>query len=467
MIASVGHLITLGGWTLAALTGLRLAFGLYRVCPRTKHAWRYLPAALSARIRWRWMTRALNLAYLDQHRRATRRPTVPFGTSVKVKAPAPGQHARLRFPRAAIRPDDFGIYARVRTIPRVGRSEFDDSAEHIANAWRCIRLQVSQPKPGRIELRGIRRDPLLTPLDHDGTWPAEFPRSLPLGVDEFGQWRTLPLGRNVTGVTIAGLPGSGKTSLVNGWLGDLAGTAAAQFVILDGKGGADFDDWQDRALVLTGDELADADDALTFAHDLMRDRLGQVVTVTGARNAWSAGHPSARFPLLVVIIDEAANYFDPSHFKGDRKAEDRSRRCVGLTSQLIRRGGSVAVLVVLITQKITGDAVPTVLRDNSALAVAFALKTTEASVAALGEAIRKHPTYDPTTLQGPDHVGVCVASLRTGLMPYVRLRVPYLTEEAAAARAASTAEFRLSPEPTPVPAPSRHLAEVPALATSG
>jgi hypothetical protein len=50
----------------------------------------------------------------------------------------------------------------------------------------------------------------------------------------------------------------------------------------------------------------------------------------------------------------------------------------------------VLCLTILPTRKTTGDSIPTSLRDNSGLAVSFALKTTESSVAALGEAPERY-----------------------------------------------------------------------------
>ena len=457
MIAQLGHWLHVGEQVVFVLAAVRLLFGVYRFARLPRAAKRNYPAAVWARLRWRWLTRNLNLAYLDQHRRVSKRPSVPFGTSVRVKAPVPGGPARLRFPRARFSADEFGIIARVRTVPGVGHEEFDQAADYISDAWRCVRVQVTQERPGRVTVRGLKRDPLTEPLSHDGVWPERFIPRLELGLDEWGRWRSLALGRNTTGVTVAGLPGTAKTSVVLRWFGDLSGTASVEHVVLDGKGGSDFSDWQDRCLVLTGDELPDALDALEFAHQRMRNRLSTVYERTGYRNAWAAGHPSPELPLLMVTVDEAANFYDVAHFKGDRRAEEQSRRCAGLTSQLIRRGGAVCVLVVLVTQKITGDAVPTQLRDNAALALAFGLKTVEASVAALGESIRKWPGHDPTTLQDSSFVGVCTASLRSGMNPYTRLRVPLLTESAAAERAAATAVMCREPA-AEVPAD-----EVPAL----
>jgi hypothetical protein len=71
------------------------------------------------------------------------------------------------------------------------------------------------------------------------------------------------------------------------------------------------------------------------------------------------------------------------------------------------------------------------------------LKTTESSVAALGDAIREYPGYSPTLLrESPNGIGTAVVTLSTGTDPFCRLRVPEITEQWAAARAAATARHR-------------------------
>ncbi len=45
----------------------------------------------------------------------------------------------------------------------------------------------------------------------------------------------------VSGIVVAGLAGFGKTMLVGHQLGQLAPSPAVQFVLIDGKGGPDYD----------------------------------------------------------------------------------------------------------------------------------------------------------------------------------------------------------------------------------
>jgi S-DNA-T family DNA segregation ATPase FtsK/SpoIIIE len=434
----------------------RLAIAIVRFAWLPAAAKRNYPAAVWARFRWRWLARNLGLAYLDQHRRSIK--PIPLGTSVKVS----GQRevSRLRFPRAHIRPDAFGLMATVRTVPKTGRAEFEKAAEHIANAWKCHRVQVAQPKPGRLIVRGLRTDPLTLPLSMAdapagvyGSRSVPGPLRLYVGRDEWGTDRHLPLS-GITGITVGGLPGYGKTAFINSLLVQLA-PLPVQLVLIDGKGGGDYTDWQQRAWLYTGDELDAAAAALEDVHSLMRRRFGSVLEQTGHRNAWHAG-PSERFPLVLTVIDECHTFFDLDAVKGTSKqakeAEAQVRTCRTMAGQLVKKGRSVLMLTVFITQKQTSDAIPTAIRDNCGIGLSFAVKTRDAAVAALGEHIKEHPSFCPTTLQArPDYIGVCTASLPTGADPFVRLRVPEVTEEAAAARAAETVSKRLDLSAVPVP----------------
>jgi S-DNA-T family DNA segregation ATPase FtsK/SpoIIIE len=397
---------------------------------------RYLPAALWARVTWKWLAANLGAAYADRHRKG-----------------------RVRSPRARIWPDGHGIVARVKPIPGVGRAEFERNAVHIANAWRCVRVQVSQPKPGRLIVRGLRVDPLTQPLQwgwsekledvgHSGSAP-ELAGNLRLyvGRDEWGADRHIPL-PGVTGITVGGLPGYGKTSLINSWLMQLAGLDSVQFAVIDGKGGGDYAEWEGRSFIFAGDELPAAAAALEDVHALMRTRLGSVLEVTGHKNGWHQG-PTPEFPLVVVVIDECHTFFDLDAVKGNREAEAQVRACRALTGQVVKKGRSALFLVVLATQKQTSDAIPTAIRDNCRYGLSFAVKTREAAKASLGEHIAQYESFCPTTLQDPAYIGVCTASLRTGQDPFVRIRVPEVTEEAAAARAAETACKRSDPRLTP------------------
>jgi S-DNA-T family DNA segregation ATPase FtsK/SpoIIIE len=279
---------------------------------------------------------------------------------------------------------------------------------------------------------------------------SAWPLRLYVGRDEWGtdRWITLP---GTTGITVGGLPMFGKTSLVMSWLCQLAASPAVQFCFVDGKGGGDYSPWCDRAWIYTGDNLPAAASSIEDVHSLMRARLYQAEQ-TGQRNWWRTG-PTELRPLIVTVIDECHTFFDLEAVKGDRGAEAQVRACRSLTGQLVRKGRSVLFLTILVTQKQTSDAIPTSIRDNARLGLSFAVKTRDAAVAGLGEHIRQYESYCPTTLQDPAYVGVCTASLRTGHDPFVRLRVPEITEEAAEDRARQSQDAYHDPSAPPSTVP--------------
>lgn len=447
--------LVLAAAAVAALFAIRPGFAIYHLARAGRSAWLHAGPCLWHTWRWRWLARNAGLAYLDKHHRRLLRPRAPLTTAVRVQPDA--QHLE-RWPRARFHVTEHGWTARVRTVPRVGRDEFAAAAPWLADAWACHRVSVHQLRPGRVELRAFRTDPLAEPFPADacpdGTYTGNgFPAALLLGRDESADWRSLAL-PGITGVTVTGLPGSGKSNALTSWLCQLAGSPAVHLTILDGKGSPEWEEWQGRATVL-GDDLDAAEDCLVDQAREMRRRHSTVRAATGYANAWHAG-PSPEFPLRVTVLDECDRFLNAGQYKGTPKDEAHARAMTQTVSSLIRRGRSVLELVILATQQGLAEAFgSSMIRNNCALSVAFAVRTRDAAVAALGDGIRDYPDMCPTTHQGPDSVGVCTASLRTGLEPFTRIRCPELSEQAAAQRAVATAHL------APALAPIEVLADAP------
>ncbi|MDT5025828.1 MAG: hypothetical protein QOE61_2254, partial [Micromonosporaceae bacterium] len=66
----------------------------------------------------------------------------------------------------------------------------------------------------------------------------------------------------MSGAVVAGLAGYGKTAFLNARFCELAPSGAVQFVLIDGKGGPDYDDLVCRAWLSAKDQP-----------DLVRDHL--------------------------------------------------------------------------------------------------------------------------------------------------------------------------------------------------
>ena len=163
---------------------------------------------------------------------------------------------------------------------------------------------------------------------------------------------------------------------------------------------------------------------LRRVHRLMVDRQAAIAHVLGVTDAWHLG-PSPSWPLVVVVIDEAHTFF---HERKGTCPEVKAHNAVvaelsRLVEELVRKGRNVAIQVMLLTQRATGDAIPTRIRDNCQVAISFATRTVDGAVAALGEEIRQHPDASPVLLNDPAYVGVAVTSL-PGRPGFHRVRTP-------------------------------------------
>jgi hypothetical protein len=79
----------------------------------------------------------------------------------------------------------------------------------------------------------------------------------------------------------------------------------------------------------------------------------------------------------VVVIDEAHTFF---HERKGTSPEVKAHNALvaelsRLVEELVRKGRNVAIQVVLLTQRATGDAIPTRIRDNCQVAISFATRT--------------------------------------------------------------------------------------------
>ena len=244
---------------------------------------------------------------------------------------------------------------------------------------------------------------------------------------------------------MAGLAGYGKTSFLNARFCQLAPCTAVQFVLVDGKGGPDYDELFGRAWLAAKDEPERVRDHLMLVRDLMVARQHTIRAVLGVKNMWHVG-PSESWPLVVVVIDEAHTFLneakgaDPESKRLDALARESAR----LVEELIRKGRNVGIQVILATQKATGDAIPTRIRDNCQVAVSFAQRTSEAATAVLGSDITGAPDEHPRRLQDPAYIGVAsmVAQGRPG---FTLVRTPYVPDEIAGRIAAATAALVRDP----------------------
>jgi S-DNA-T family DNA segregation ATPase FtsK/SpoIIIE len=423
-LVGLSMLVALGGGiaTLAScLVAPRLRARQDRRHPAQAAARQHTQQAQQLAAEWPLLAQTLGLGYRDQWTR---------------------QH---RFPPAEFLVDDQGVTASVAAIAGAGLADYQHAAGYLADTWGCVAVRAEQQRPGLIRLRGLHHDPLLAPARVD--LPATAPASLDswwLGWADDGTAVFLRL-EEVSGSVVGGLAGFGKTMLVAHLLGQLAPSPAVQFVLIDGKGGPDYDRFLARAWLTAKDDLDQVRDVLRRAHRLMVDRQARIAQVLGVTDAWHLG-PSPSWPLVMVIIDEAHSFF---HERKGTSPEVKAHNALvaelsRLVEELIRKGRNVAVQVMLLTQRATGDAIPTRIRDNCQVAISFATRTVDGAVAALGEEIRQHPDVSPVLLNDPVYVGVAVTSL-PGRPGFQRVRTPQVDHHQVAAIIRTTAGLRADP----------------------
>jgi hypothetical protein len=417
LLALVGGTATLAG----CLLGRRLRSRQARRHPARATARQHTQQARRLAAEWPLLSQTLGLGYRDQWTR---------------------QH---RFPAANFVADDQGVTATVAAIAGAGLADYQRAASYVADTWGCVAVRAAQEGPGLIRLRGLRRDPLLAParIDLSGVEPASL-TSWWLGwAEDAGP--VFIRSAEVSGMVVGGLAGFGKTMLVAHLLGQLAPSPAIQFVLIDGKGGPDYDRLIPRAWLSAKDDLTKVREALRLVHRLMVDRQGAIAQVLGVTDAWHLG-PSPAWPLVVVVIDEAHTFF---HERKGTSPEVKAHNALvaevaRLVEELVRKGRNVAIQVMLLTQRATGDAIPTRIRDNCQVAISFATRTIDGAVAALGEEIRQHPDASPVLLNDPAYVGVAVTSL-PGRPGFHRVRTPQVDHHQVAAIIRATTGLRADP----------------------
>jgi len=334
---------------------------------------------------------------------------------------------RVLVPGIRAKREPWGVRIELRTIEGVGLAEIEKSADHLADVWRVPIVRVDQHKPGTVTLRALLWDPLTTKNDitvHGANRDVDQAlTSWLIGTDQDGTAATVKTS-DVSGIVVAGLAGYGKTNFLDVRFAALAPSEHVQFAVIDGKGGPDWDEHAPRAFAFAKDDLEQAHTILSHLHNLLTVRQHLIREQLGVKNLWEHG-PTRTWPLVVLIIDEAHTFFyetkgtDPA----SKKRDQLSREIVRMVEELVRKGRNVGIQTILATQKATGDAIPTRIRDNCQVAISFAQRTSEAATAILGSDITQHPDAHPRNLQNPAYVGVAtlVADGRPG---YTLVRTP-------------------------------------------
>lgn len=162
----------------------------------------------------------------------------------------------------------------------------------------------------------------------------DIPQRVPMGVDELGSLVSVPV---VDGHTlIAGKTGAGKGSVIWNIVGALCGREDVEIHGVDLKGGVEFLTNSDvfHSLATSHDELSDA---VGYLYDEMENRLSMM------GGELRKIEPSAETPLMVLVIDEAA---DIDELASDKDYKDTIREF----KELLRKARAAGIVIVAATQ---------------------------------------------------------------------------------------------------------------------
>ena len=211
---------------------------------------------------------------------------------------------------------------------------------------------------------------------------------------------------------IGGVPGAGKSGLLTALLAALDGQAHARCYGIDLKGGVDLGPWR-RAGTLT-DLATTPTEAVGLLRDLATEhRCRRDLLVRTGENKVSDLGVSPDLPLLVLVIDEAADLF--TSLSGDREDKALANEATTLVATLVRQGRATGISTVLATQKPTTDAIPSAIRDNATAKVALRCTTPEQARAILGD-LAGTAEGTPPTLIPASTPGVAIATASTGTL---------------------------------------------------
>lgn len=230
-------------------------------------------------------------------------------------------------------------------------------------------------------------DPLDEPLilDEPGSFDPEK-MQVECAVNSFGEMQTITFGDS-SGMVVGGIPGSGKTAGLTSFLLPMALSEYVDMSIIDGKGGTDWSSYESVASTyISGDEeLEPIRDFLKEFHAEMVQRVQSQKELLGESNFWNVSADerlNAGLKFKLLVIDECQGVFETAGRSKEEK--ELLGEIFRYLSAIVKRGRSAGFFAVFITQKPTAEALPTAIRDNAGLRIAFRLQTTQAETAVLG-----------------------------------------------------------------------------------
>lgn len=213
--------------------------------------------------------------------------------------------------------------------------------------------------------------------------------TVPIASDSWGNTKTLSLKEKPCSL-FGGTSGSGKTGSLTGLILNFAVHREDVVVdVIDNKGG---DDWTaiqpiTRNFLSVDGYETKFDEVLEYAQKLlaeMNHRIKTNLSNFGVSSWWKATPEQRReknAPFIFVVIDECQELFDT---KG-RTEKPVLEQIQAILTSISKRGRSAGIHLMYVTQKATGEALSTSIKDQSNPRVSFRVESSYAEVSILGE----------------------------------------------------------------------------------
>jgi len=183
-------------------------------------------------------------------------------------------------------------------------------------------------------------------------------------------------------IVVAGTTRYGKSVFLKGVVTTLTARqpAAAQFTLLDLKGGLAFNRFRDlRQVVTVASNVSESVTALQRIELEMKERQAQLLA-KGFEDITEAGITERHF----VVIDEGAEL--ASAGETDPQLKKLKIDCERIVAEIARIGGGLGYRLIFATQYPTGDTLPRQVKQNCDARLCFRLPTETASRVVLDEA---------------------------------------------------------------------------------
>jgi len=266
--------------------------------------------------------------------------TTPVGERVQLRT-RPGHSAEL----LQLRMEELRAGLRATTV----RIERDPTASH------------------RISVDVVRRDPLAA-VDRVPWLDQAAPvlsvwEPVHLGVTEWGEQRRLSLVER--GMVIGGVPGSGKSSLLNLIVSHAAKSPGTALYLVD-PNGVQFGPWRDRATAYASDN---PDDALAVLDEVRAEvdrRLKLLETLPGVQRKVTREIAEAEgLAPMLLAVDELA------YHTATVGTPQQQQRFAVSCRDAVSRGRAAGLIPVMATQRPTQDVVPRALTSLFGMRCAF------------------------------------------------------------------------------------------------